>query len=202
MASIILSGKRQIPVSVDEAERIEREWMTGEKKIRINDETTVKNGDIKEVQKTAAAAKTYDLKNELDREEVKKFERFLEDLKGEIQKLQPIEYYGYPMKKLDGWVLNQLLGGVHWTVVAYALRERIISRRDVGGMIYWAIVNQSPFDRSTDISPYLELRAKLQALSDLRSRRQYAQDKENEGLAAQVDGEIQKLKATGLFGEA
>lgn len=131
-------------------------------------------GQIKEVSFTdEATIKKYNLDNPADRETIRQFEVMLDQLKIETPQLKSIEYYGHPFKneRYIGWVTNELLGGVHWTIVEYALKNNLIARLKSGA---WAVVAFG-VEPEYDFVLYDDFRAKLNALGDLRGRREYAQ---------------------------
>jgi hypothetical protein len=151
--------------------------------IDINKRRVAKTS-IKEISfEDSQGPKTYNLSVQSDREEIKVFEKMLEDLKEKASLINPIEYYGSPLttEKFKGCVLNDLLGGVHWTTVAYAIREKMIERKIVCERVYWSIVNDSIEEDHPNIERFKEFEKKLKALAELRSKRVYAEKKSFEG---------------------
>ena len=118
-------------------------------------------------------------------EEIKEFERELEDYKGTTLFDNSLEYYGCPLKNqkdFSGYVLNPVLDGVHWSVVKYCLDKGIIKRYKDGRFTWLiALEDSKDFTRILDC-PYKEFMPKWKGLQDLKQRRLYAKDCENEGL--------------------
>lgn len=195
MSKIYLSGNREIGVSASEAERIEQEWSHKAEFIKINDQVTVKNREIKRVEKSKRAAKTrYDLGDPDDKKAIVEFEKFYEGLRTTSQTENPLDYYGPLLKDqvaFPGYVLNELLGGVHWSLVDWALRKGIMSRREKP-YLNWAIVSSE----SGDTGLYDELRAKIDAFMELEGRRQFARKAAADAAAisaqkAELSGEME-----------
>jgi hypothetical protein len=79
------------------------------------------------------------LDDPITRKEIVDFGKFLKSLESAMCP-RSMDYYGYPLdqEKFPGYVLNELLNGVHWSVVDYAEKEKAI--RNTKGR--WAIVSQ------------------------------------------------------------
>lgn len=178
MPKVYLRGEREpAVVSLEDAQRIVTQKNDTKFKGMIAvGLRNVPKASIREVMFTdnGERVKRYDIDTKDGRDAVREFEKFLENLKTEFQLVHPMDYYGSPVdqEKLPGWVLNSVLGGCHWTVVHYALKNSIISRSD-GEITYWAIVAQG----GKDTSAYDDLKAKMDALTELRGRRQFAERK-------------------------
>lgn len=191
MPKIYIKGENTpIIVSQEEADRILEQKNDLKYKGMINvGIREIAKGNIKEISYTDERnTGKYDLNNPADRQTVREFEVWLEELKGKYQPVNPIEFYGHPLKdqsKYPGIVLNELLGGVHWTLVRWALDNQVISRRD-GQHVSWAIVSHGGGDR-IDTAPYNELKRKMDGLTELKSRRRYAEGKELEEHAKIVE---------------
>lgn len=188
MSKIYLSGNRVFDVPKIEAERIEQEWSHKAEFIKINDNVTVKNREIKRIEKQGGGARpAYDLNNPADKRAILDFERFCEDLKANASLVNLLDYYGYPIKnqeKFPGCVNNEILGAVHWSLVQWALDEKIISRRENMG-VNWAIlasISGYGEHQEMDVGRYADLDSKLKAIDKLQDRRIYAQKKEQESL--------------------
>ena len=175
MPKIYLRGEKEpVVVSKEDADRILEQKNDASFKGMIDvGPHRVSKGVVKEIlYSDENESKRFNLDIPADRQMIRDFETFLEKLKTEIQSDQPIEYYGSPITsdKYPGYVVNELLGGVHWTAVEYALQNKIVSR-NTGPYTSWAIYT----------GPWEEFRAKIDTLTELRGRRQYAERQEREG---------------------
>ena len=192
MPKILLTQNRNLDVQREDADRIESEWLSGEKMIRITDELTVRRGEIKGVDRgKSGQKKKYDLSDSTDKGAILEFEKLIEGLKGTTMSANTSEFYGHPLEKYEGLVVNELLGAVHWTVVHYALKENIIRRKD-GPTTYWSVVAEVS-GKNLDTSKYVEFRGKLDALHELNGRRSYAQSKDLEEKSQIVEQQIHAL---------
>lgn len=197
MPKIFLSGETQpVIVSQADAERILDEKNDPKHKgmIRVGIHT-VNKGRIREIAFTnESGSKRYNLDVQADKKVIIEFESFCRELQAAALSERPLAHYGSPLNQetFPGYVLNELLGGVHWSLVEWALKESIIARREKP-YLSWAIVNRGSV-QIVDMSPYDDLRAKLDALSNLEGRRKYAKRKDLEAQAAMVDEGIESLK--------
>ncbi len=121
-------------------------------------------------------------------EEVKRFEKELEDyreqnsqsLMGDKWKLS---FYGHPLpdqSKFSGWVMNELLGGVHWSVVKYCLEKGVIRRSKNGIFSFIIIFTNEKKGEIDQYCAYKQFIPKWLALRDLKIRRNHAQEQERE----------------------
>ena len=159
-------------VSAEDAERISRLKNDPNHKgmIRIGQDE-IQKGKIKQISfSNEAKPGGYDLNNPAEKATIVAFEKELEKLKN-AELSGPIEFYGkFFSSKCPEIVINDILGGVHWTIVQYALRRGFISRDKNGN---WAIVSHSLDPKEPAISEYLEFAQKLKALKDLSGRRNF-----------------------------
>ncbi len=119
---------------------------------------------------------------EMTDEEVKEFERELEGY--ESQHLtNELRFYGEPLneEKFPGVVMNEILGGVHWSVVAYALEKGAIGKGPKGWFVNAEILEKRQGGRC-ETKVYNYFMFKYKALQNLRERRRFAKKKESESL--------------------
>lgn len=107
---------------------------------------------------------------EITREEVKAFEKELEDYKNSVSLDCPINFYGQLVSwcaaenrelsqeeaERRGLVINEYIGGCHWSVVSYCLANKIISEKGI------ILKNWTEFNR------------KWRALKELKEARVFA----------------------------
>mgnify|MGYP001558605055 CR=1 FL=1 len=119
-------------------------------------------------------------KPELTRDEVREFERELEDWKLSAVMSNPLEYYGRPLKdqeKFNGFVISEVIGGVHWSVVDYAQKNHCIGKRKNG----WVVITEGREPIGDKGEMWFVTRAydafirKWKALDDLKNKRAYAE---------------------------
>ncbi len=194
MPRIILSKNRVIDVTLDEASRVEGEWKNPEVKIITIGNAAYRRGEIASIDKGSPVRGEYDAESKEDREAIHSFES---ELKAAEQKelSNPIEYYGEPYEafckrknitnRYPGYVFNEMLGLVHAGVVAYAIEHNAIHKMSNGR---WAISDLSMDKRHHDISAYSEFSAKMRALRELRSKRDFAETKKAEEIERLMDG--------------
>lgn len=190
MAKIYLQGQTE-PISVSEEEARDILELKNDSKnkgvIQIGNVAVSKGKVGKIVFGDGLKDKRFNLNDPQDKAKILEFEMILDSLKDSMQMSHPIEYYGSPLNqdKLPGMVLNQMLGGVHWTAVQYALDNQLIGRRGTD-LVYWSILtptrNFNDPGISPDLSEFCEFEAKLKALADLKSRRSYAQKMNTQSL--------------------
>lgn len=139
----------------------------------------------------------YDIENKDDVRIIRDFEIMLEKLKTEPLE-KPLTFYGEPVEMIRAFkvgkkefpesrdprrVKNDVTGLIDAGIVQYLLRVKAISRRWVKPEHpgwSWAV--------GPDLKAYEEFRQKQSALSDLKYRRQYAKEKEQESLDALIEG--------------
>jgi len=123
------------------------------------------------------------------KKEVIEFGKFIKSI--EKQKLdRDISYYGVPLNgKYDGYVVNDILGGVHWTAVKQAEKENMIIKR--GDL--WAIIGTydgkaiSKEGKVMDSDSYIWTNLalfmnNLRLLRELKNKVEYAKLKSLEGM--------------------
>lgn len=201
MPKVFIRGEHQpIEVNKEDAERILEQKNDPKYRGMIDiGLRKVQKGQIKEVSFAASGGgRAYNLADPDVHKKILEFERMIESLKTETQPLREREYYGYLIPKHPGYVINEILGGVHWTTVEYAINRGYIIRKEGQNKAYWSIGNKGT-SRNVDISEYMDFKNKLKALDELRERRNYAHQKENESIAKEVDSEVKKLEQKGFF---
>jgi len=146
----------------------------------------------------------YDLDTEEDRKVIREFEAQLEQLKKESLE-RPTSFYGEPVPVINAFkigkrefpethdprrVRNDVTGLTDAGVVQYLLRIKAISRRWVKPEHpgwSWAV--------GPDLKTYEEFNQKKRALGELKYRRQYAKEKEQESLDALARGRETLIKS-------
>lgn len=139
----------------------------------------------------------YDLDNEEDKRVIREFEKMLESLKQESL-VKPLKFYGEPVEIIRAFeigkrkfpenrdprrVRNDVTGLIDAGIVQYLLRLKAISRR-------WVKLEHPGWSWAVgpDLKTYEDFNQKKRALDDLKYRRQYAQEKEQESLDALARG--------------
>ena len=145
----------------------------------------------------AEAVKTgYDLENKEDHKIIREFEAMLEQLKivplkyplwvyGEPKEIIPAFRFGsreFPESRNPRRVYNDVMGLVDAGIVQYLIDRRAISRRyvkkDKPGE-YWAV--------GPDLKAYEEFYEKKRALDELKDKRAYAEQKDEESFDALIE---------------
>ena len=109
-------------------------------------------------------------------------------------------FYGLSLKNqkdFSGYVLNDLLGAVHFSVVKYCLDNEIIRRRK-NGSFGWLVALEDYKDRYSEYTRILDcsykyFMPKWEGLRDLKRRRLYAKDQESESLGMPYRDRIRKI---------
>ena len=129
--------------------------------------------------------------------------RALETYKNSCVLACPLAFYGAPLQdqvKFQGWVKNPIVGGCHWSVVAYALENSYISKKND-----WAVLALVTNERSNgwhdnrhkyDISGYNIFAAQLRLLRDLEYKRVYVQEKQAENMGLVMEGKAALAEQT------
>ena len=201
MAKIFLQGQNDpVTVSEDEARAVLELKNDAKHKgmIQIGNMQVSKGkvGKIVFGDKTEGGG--YNLSDPQDKAKILEFELMLDGLR-EQKSPEPIEFYGRLLndqQKFPGLVTNSLLGGVHWTVVKYALDNEMI-RRGTKPYVHWAILDHGT-ERRVDISLFIDFDAKLRALGDLQARRNYAQKMSAQELEKLADKREDLLESTAM----
>ena len=122
--------------------------------------------------------------------EIKVFEKELEEhrciaaLSG-----RELSYYGIPFSdftpkekigKFVGLVKNEILGGVHWSVVDYCFKKGVLGKDKVGMWYVIAEVLEKRQNGACVTKAYDEFMRKWSGLKDLKNRRVYAKQMEDE----------------------
>ncbi|MBI3589487.1 MAG: hypothetical protein HY093_03715 [Candidatus Liptonbacteria bacterium] len=146
----------------------------------------------------------YDLDIEEDRKAIREFEAELEQLKKEPLE-RPMSFYGETVPVINAFkigkrefpesqdtrrVRNDVTGLTDAGIVQYLLRNKAISRRWVKPEHpgwSWAV--------GPGLKAYEEFCQKKRALDDLKYRRQYAQEKDQESLDALARGRETLIKS-------
>lgn len=123
-------------------------------------------------------------------EQAKAFERQLETYKLSAIRDHGIEYYGRPIPGSADMVGNEIIGAAHWSVVKYCLENKIIGRREGSWYVVAEVLENRPGGRC-ETAAYDRFIALWKALYDLRSRRLYIQDKNDESFGG---GRIERIK--------
>ncbi len=135
-------------------------------------------------------------KPELTDDEIKEFERELGNYQLTAEIENPLEFYGQPFDqfKFNGYVINDILGGVHWSVVDYCLKNKIIGRhRDGSWFVVAEIYEKGKQDGQCITKAYNEFMEKWRGLENLKGRRLYARDMENESFGGGRNERIRKI---------
>jgi len=146
----------------------------------------------------------YDLDNKEDVKTIREFEVELERLKKEPLE-KSLSFYGEPVEVIRAFkvdkrefpesrdprrVRNDVTGMTDAGIVQYLLKLKAVSRRwvkpDHPGWS-WAV--------GPDLKAYEEFSQKKRTLDDLKYRRQYAQEKEQESLDALARGREELIKS-------
>lgn len=196
MPKIVIKGETHpIMVSQDDANRIleQKNDLKYKGMISIGGRQIAK-GNIKEISFMENMPNgKLNIDNLTDRETIKDFERWTTEIQGNYQLECDLDYYGFPLEqeKFPGVVLNDILGGVHWTLVRWAMDSKIISRKGEK-TVSWGIV-ASGFGNTLMMDAYRALRRNLDGLTELRGRRRYAETKEMESRVEEpVEEEIKE----------
>ena len=136
-------------------------------------------------------------KPELTDNEIKDFEKILESYKITHNLEKPLEYYGIPLQdqtKFAGCVKNDILGGAHWSVIAYMQEIGAIGKKEnywfVGAEYIEKHIGGGSIVKTGAYAEFMEL---WRGLQDLKSRRQFAKDKEDESFGGGRDARIGAL---------
>jgi hypothetical protein len=197
MPKIYIKGETQpIRVSEEDANRIlEQKNDLKYKGMIAIDGRQISKGNIKEISfSDDAPSGKLDLDIATNLAMIRAFEKWMEDIRqeSELEKrplAHPLSFYGSPLpdqQKFPGIVMNELLGGVHWTLVRWAIENNVIRRREGAG-VRWAIVGHGSGE-NLDMSAYHELKRKLEGLLELRGRRSFAEKKEAEAHQGMAEG--------------
>jgi hypothetical protein len=153
----------------------------------------------------AEAIKTgYDLDNPEEKKAIRHFEVLLENLKT-IQLKYPLWVYGEPKEVIPAFemgkrkfpesinprrVRNEIVGLTDAGIVQHLLEVRAISRRHVKKEYPnygWAV--------GPDLKAYEDFYQKKRALDDLKNKRAYAEEKDEESFDALVEGREELIKS-------
>ncbi|MDE2218704.1 MAG: hypothetical protein KGJ58_04680 [Patescibacteria group bacterium] len=122
----------------------------------------------------------------LTREDIKSFEKELEDYKNSHRKSPNPDYYGTVLTTKSGkeFIANKILGKCEWWEVAYCLNNKIISHRQDG---LWRIVSETAYNSynppsTTRVEAWGQFAPKWRALQELREKRRYAEEKDKESI--------------------
>jgi len=136
------------------------------------------------------------IKAELTDEEIKEFEKELERYKLSVVLENPLDYFGVPLRNQDkfpGFINNQILGGVHWSVVNYCLENKIIGKNRFGSWFVAAEVYERKPGGRCETNAYNRFIEKWRGLNDLKNRRLYAADIETERFGGERLERIRKI---------
>lgn len=120
---------------------------------------------------------------ELTDDEIREFEQELENYKLSAKMFNELSYYGQPLKNQDrflGYVNNSILGGVHWSVIDYCLKNSILRKNRFSNWFSVAEVYERMPGGRCETNAYDRFIKKWRGLKDLRERRLYASDMEKE----------------------
>lgn len=149
----------------------------------------------------------YDIDNKEHRKIIRDFEKELEALKAEPLE-KPLAFYGEPKEKLPAFELGgrkfpesiqsrrvstDVTGLIDVGIVQHLLRIKAISRRHVNESTPgwgWAV--------GPDLKAYEDFYQKKGALDELKYRRQYAKEKEQESFDALIEGREALSKSMGF----
>jgi len=127
------------------------------------------------------------LRLELTNDEIKEFEKELENYKNNLILPKELSFYGNPFlnqEKFNGYVANDILGGVHWSIIHYCLKNQIIGKSKAGNWFVVAEFIPSFYVQSgtetAKTKAFEDFMFKWRALKKLKDMRLYAKDKENE----------------------
>ena len=154
---------------------------------------------------TAEAVKTeYDLENKDDHKVIKEFETMLERLKTAPLKY-PLWVYGEPKEVISAFkfgnrefpesinprrVRNDIVGLTDAGIVQYLLEVKAISRRNVKKEhpnYGWAV--------GPDLKAYEDFYQKKRALDELKDKRAYAEQKDEESFDALIESREKLIKS-------
>lgn len=121
---------------------------------------------------------------------VKAFERQLDDYKAGAIRDHELDYYGRPVSGSMDFVSNEIIGGAHWSVVKYCLQNKIIGRDEKGWYVVAEVLENRTGGRC-ETAAYDRFNAHWKALYDLRARRLYVQDKNDESFGG---GRMERIK--------
>ena len=124
------------------------------------------------------------IRPELTNEEIQEFGQRLENWKLSAVMDCPLEYYGRPLNdqmKFNGFVINEIIGGVHWSVVDYAQKNNCIGKKNNGWFVVAEVLEKWQNGIVTT-EAYTFFMRHLLALSNLKNKRSYAEKKNLEGL--------------------
>jgi len=151
--------------------------------------------------------KSQDLIYKLTDDDIKNFEKELEDFKQSTlfegaEGNQELSFYGRPLRNqtdFNGYVVNDSLGACHYSVVAYCLKNGIVKRHANGDFV-WLVAYEDSFNEKGQKDglrlldcPYKTFIEKWKGLKDLKDRRHFAEDKESEGLGFGEKDRIRKI---------
>lgn len=123
------------------------------------------------------------IRPELTDDEIKEFERELEDYKQSATLDKDLSFYGYPIKdqeQFNGYVCNDILGGVHWSVIDYCRKNKILGRYKDGRWFIMAEVYEKWGGGKCATTAYNYFLERWCGLKNLKERRRYAKEKEAE----------------------
>ncbi len=125
------------------------------------------------------------------RAEVEKFEEKLLYHKSWAAQGQALEWYGYPLTtRGEGWVINPLLGAVHWSTVLYAVKGNAIRRNPNGVWIILAETLEKRTGGKVETKAYDEIRRLIEGLNALEMRRRHARLNETGPVSSMTGGEV------------
>ena len=114
----------------------------------------------------------------MEKEEIREFEKELENYRQQVKLERPIEFYGYPSKIKKGYVFNEILGACHWSVVQYCIDNRILDRRGdrwvLIGQMEIRKINRNETKEVLIPVNYFEFKPKWDGLQKLNRQENYA----------------------------
>lgn len=138
--------------------------------------------------------KPYDLNVNEDRDVIKDLEKEIEGAM-DFELKEDLIFYGKPIKVIpafnkkpeiklsSGYVKNEILGLVHWSLVEYCLKNNIIKRKEIGNKVIWEIVYPD----------YKQYEDKRNALNELKGRREFMNKEETDSLTEDKDEAIKQM---------
>lgn len=135
-----------------------------------------------------------DFKKELTLEEIKEFERELEDYKKSTMLNCSLDFYGRPLgnqERFNGIVVNEILGGVHWSVIDFCLKNKIMGKYNNGKIFIVAETYER--EKQCITKAYDDFIVKWRELEKLKEKRLYAADMEVESFGGNRRDRIRKI---------
>lgn len=202
MPKVYLSQNRVHNVTPSEYQRILEAKRRKDQEIKVGNEI-VSHSKITGFEAVSELFKIrWNLAEEKDKKDILEFEKELLDYQSknsyDLTKSPPypIDHYGSLSHRKD-WVVNPLLGLVHWSWVKLAMEKKIIYRQDNGN---WSILGKAEGDgqsRKVDTRAYDVFEGKMMAYRHLWSLREMAKkekDEDLDNLAQHAEEEIDNFK--------